>query len=482
MYVDHFKLKHRPFVDSADTAAFLPTTESEIAISRLQHILLARDGAAVVTGGPGVGKSTIVEQAAKTVGKHSILAHVDMRHTDPALLYQMTLLSLGAEAGDGSIADSLHRLRLATKRENEQGRKVTVVIDINGFTAERANHILRLTHLAGETDAQLNIVLLGPHTLHKLMDIPGLIHIRQRVGYRYRVRPLTVAETDEYIQKQFDAAKGKTAKILAKGVSTIVYQYVGGVPRLINTLMDAVLSEGCARKLSTVSAEVIHDVAKDLGWRPLSRRQPADLPAQSPEAKHDTPPDFEAEPENREKPPVLQAAEIKADVKEGPESDDGDNPDNIKTDLIFEQPLRIQADDDAPDHDATTVSDKSTDSDRDEKQDEGEYKEPGTMTTMLRTAAETLESDLQIQPEPDETADKDEMDQKFSGGVPSMTADDTGATGMLKLEDLDARFAETVFGEDAGMVNALEELAKMRGLDDVGEPESEAEPQAVENK
>jgi hypothetical protein len=202
---------------------------------------------------------------------------------------------------------------------------------------------------------------------------------------------------------------------------------------------------------------VIHDVAKDLGWRPLSRRQPADLPAQSPEAKHDTPPDFEAEPENREKPPVLQVAEIKADVKEGPESDDGDNPDNIKTDLIFEQPLRIQA-------------------------DEGEYKEPGTMTTMLRTAAETLESDLQIQPEPDETADKDEMDQKFSGGVPSMTAEDTGATGMLKLEDLDARFAETVFGEDAGMVNALEELAKMRGLDDVGEPESEAEPQAVENK
>jgi general secretion pathway protein A len=476
MYVDHFKLKHRPFVDSADTAAFLPTTESEIAISRLQHILLARDGAAVVTGGPGVGKSTIVEQAAKAVEKNSVLVHVDMRHTDPALLFQMALLSLGAEAGDGSIADTLHRLRLATKRENEQGRKVTVVIDINGFTAERANHILRLTHLAGETDAQLNIVLLGPHTLHKLLDIPGLIHLRQRVGYRYRVRPLTVAETDEYIQKQFDAAKGKTAKILAKGVSASVYQYVGGVPRLINTLMDAVLSESCTRKLSAVSAEVIHDVAKDLGWRPLSRRRPADLPDQSPEAKTGMPPDLPAESENREKPPVLKVPEIKTDVKEGPESDDHDNPDNIKTDLIFEEPLKIQADDDEPNHDATAVSDKYAHS------DENEYKESGTMTTMLRTAAETLESELSIQPEPDAATDKDETDEKFSGGVPKMTADDTGATGMLKLEDLDARFAETVFGEDAGMVNALEELAKMRGLDDVGEPESEAEPQAAENK
>jgi type II secretory pathway predicted ATPase ExeA len=456
MYVDHFKLKHRPFVDSADTAAFLPTAESENAISRLQHIFLARDGAAVVTGGPGVGKSTIIEQAAKAVEKDSILAHVDMRHTEAALLYQMTLLSLGAEAGDGSIADSLHRLRQATKKENEQGRKVTLVIDINGFTAERANHILRLAHLAGETDAQLNIVLLGPHTLHKLLDIPGLIHIRQRVGYRYRVRPLTVAETDEYIQKQFDVAKGKAAKILANGMSAIVYQYVGGVPRLINTLMDAVLSEASTRKLKTVNADVIHDVAKELGWRPLSRQQPE----QSPKAEQDTSPKPEAEPANREKPPMLEVAEIKPDVKAGP--DDGDDPDNVKTDLIFEQPLAIQADGD--------------------ESDQEEENDPGTMTTMLQAAAETLESDLESQPEPTEAADKDEDDEKYSGGVPKMSADDTGATGMLKLEDLDARFAETVFGEDAGMVNALEELAKMRGLDEVGETESESEPQAAENK
>jgi hypothetical protein len=29
-----------------------------------------------------------------------------------------------------------------------------------------------------------------------------------------------------------------------------------------------------------------------------------------------------------------------------------------------------------------------------------------------------------------------------------MNAEDTSATGMLRLEDLDARFAETIFGDD----------------------------------
>jgi hypothetical protein len=41
-------------------------------------------------------------------------------------------------------------------------------------------------------------------------------------------------------------------------------------------------------------------------------------------------------------------------------------------------------------------------------------------------------------------------------GVPEMNADDTSATGMLKLEDLDARMAETVFGEDTGMFKAFD--------------------------
>jgi len=35
------------------------------------------------------------------------------------------------------------------------------------------------------------------------------------------------------------------------------------------------------------------------------------------------------------------------------------------------------------------------------------------------------------------------------GMIPEMSASDTSATGMLRLEDLEAHFAETIFGEDA---------------------------------
>ena len=39
-------------------------------------------------------------------------------------------------------------------------------------------------------------------------------------------------------------------------------------------------------------------------------------------------------------------------------------------------------------------------------------------------------------------------DEEKPSSVPEMNAEDTSATGMLRLEDLDARFAETIFGDD----------------------------------
>ena len=53
---------------------------------------------------------------------------------------------------------------------------------------------------------------------------------------------------------------------------------------------------------------------------------------------------------------------------------------------------------------------------------------------------------------------------------PEMSATDTGATGMLKLEDLDAQFAESAFGDDTGMFNVTDairdKLKKAAGKDE----------------
>ncbi len=343
MYVDHFGLSARAFVNAPDTNFFLPNAQVEAAIARLCEVMLARDSIAVVTGGPGVGKSAFVAAAGAVVEAEAVIVSADLRYTDSDLLTDMLLLGLGAQAGDANEAESLHRLKIRVREHHVQGQSVTAVIGVSGMTVECAKQLIRLAHLAGEPGGQLNIVLTGPHTLHRLLNAPGMIHLRQRVCFQHRVRPLDLSETHAYIERQFERAGSDAGSILENNAARTVFRFVGGVPRLINTLMQSVLSAAAIGHVDRIGPELIEQVARELGWKPLVSGQP-----QAPRAAAAPRP----------------ASEV-----------------------------------------------------------------PGTT---------------------DKSADN-------AGAFPEMSASDTSATGMLRLEDLDARFAETIFGEDAttSVTNAL---------------------------
>lgn len=388
MYLDHFGLTSRPFINSPGEGFFSPNEDYESAVSRMEQVLQSRDAVAIVSGGPGVGKTTLVSTAAGRVGDQALVTYVDMRLMQPELLFDLLLMKLGGESGNGDLATSLYRLKSVISQHNdEQGRKITAVIDVSNLTIERAKRIMQLIHMTGDPDGQLNIVLLGPHALHKLLDTPGLIHIRQRVTFRYRIRPLSVPETEQYMQTQVEQAGGQGEAVLSHGTSIMVFKYVGGVPRLINTLMDAALSTGARQGLETITPELITEVAQLLGWRRLSsdRKAPAKKQAAA-----------VAAPKTRTKPAEDAASQLEVMAKSESETA-------------------------AP----------------------AESGPIGESTAMLMAAA--LNSDN----EPDQAETEAAKGAETRGSsVPEMSADDTSATGMLRLEDLDARFAETVFGDD----------------------------------
>ena len=414
MYVDHFKLQERPFANSPGTGFFVPASEFEMTVARIQETMLARDAVAVLTGGPGVGKSSIVAHARKTIEERAIVAYVDMRQTDPELLYDMLLLNLGAESGNGNTADSLNCLRVAINAHYKKNRRVTAVVDISGLTVERAKRLLRLVHMAGEPGGQLNVILLGPHTLHRLLDTPGLIHIRQRVGFRCRIRPLTVNETEAYIRHHFDTVGGNFDQILSSDVAKSVYRYVSGVPRLINTLMDAAMSEAGVQQLDALTPALIDEMAADLGWKPLSRVEKKPAPAKT-----------------------TTAPSPSAEIPELTRRSSDSSPVKSNGNARKESTGRLLA--------AAGLLDA-------EKEQAGAEKPSGPTS---------YEAPASIPDEPQQDA---------PSAYPEMSSSDTSATGMLKLEDLDAQFAESAFGDDTGMFNVTdsirEKLKKAAGKDE----------------
>jgi len=380
MYTRHFQLRSRPFASGPGEYFLVANEQVANGVGLLTDLLLSRDAVAVISGGPGVGKSALLAEAAREAGESAVVAWADLRQVDPEQLFDALVLSLGGEAGDGSGPDSLHRLAQRIREHNEAGRRVTAAIDLGGITAERAKRLLRLVNMSGAPGRQLNVVLMGPHTLHKLLDVPGLIQIRQRVAFRYRVRPLNEAETAAYLAARLREAGGDAGRLLGSDVPPRVYRYVAGVPRLINTLMEAALAAAAQAGAERLSGELIRASAEALGWKTLGRRR---RPAQR----------------------------AGADAVE----------------------RAIQADSGTGEPKAAA--------------------ERSEQTTALLASDIQPEGEAVSKPRPDLAEKLDKLGPAppldHASTVPAMSADDPGATGMLRLEDLDERFAESVFGSDS---------------------------------
>jgi general secretion pathway protein A len=399
MYCDHYGLKERPFTHAPGARFFAANDGVNEAVTRLMQVMTGRDAIALVTGGPGVGKSTLVERAAAELGDGVTVVRVDLRYGEAEDIYGAMLLALDENSVAARPAQALAAVRRLMARGQQ---RLVLSLDVGGMTADVARHLLRLANAAGEHGGQLNMVLMGPHALHQQLDLPALMQLRQRIAFRYRVRPLTLADTDRYIRHQVQAVGGDPITLVSANLPSAVFCYVAGVPRLINTLVDATLGEGVLQKDSPTDASLVRRAAEGLGWKPLATAAGTDRSQKATAAR---------------KEPAKIAA-IPTAVASRPEASG-----------------------------SPTV----------------ELLAPSEMTLQMRRSGTSATADvagtgqfpaisLHAEPRPD-AANKASADAKLRAVRPApvvpMDDTDTGATGMLRLQDLDERFAETIFGNDA---------------------------------
>lgn len=388
MYTEHFGFSRAPFARDPGEDFFIANPTVAAAATRVAHGLGARDAVVLVSGGPGVGKTSLVEYALAGIAPGVTPVRADLRGAEADELFVQVLAGLGEDGSAPTVAAALARLKDALRRQRSAGSPVVVSLDLAGFSVELARRLLRLVNLSGEQGCQLGLVLQGPHTLHQAIDVPGLIHLRQRVVFRHRVRPLTLVETGAYLRHAFEKAGKDMDSFAASNVGASVYLYVAGVPRLINTLTDAVLAEAASQQIPRIDAEVIRNVAEGLGWKPLGGKPAVAPPPPAPKAAARKPaaPVVPARPTASSPELAMSDATSRLLAVRGGESGDAGSL------------LSLASDDPAPRLAEKPATEKA---------------EPARGPALV-----------------------------------AMDPIDPGATGMLKLEDLDPRIAEKLFAGD----------------------------------
>lgn len=143
---------------------------------------------------------------------------------------------------------------------------VLIVDEAHHLSADILEEIRLLTNLETPHDKLLQILLVGQPELDDKLDSPQLRQLKQRVAHRAHLAPLNLEETAGYIERRLEIAGAQLDghSLFPEATISNVHRHSKGIPRLINTICENALITAYARKLKTVTPEIIDGVATDL--------------------------------------------------------------------------------------------------------------------------------------------------------------------------------------------------------------------------
>lgn len=264
MYEDFYGLSDRPFSKTPDPRyLFLSGTHRE-ALARLVHAVEERD-LILLTGDIGCGKTTLSRALMDELGdEYKVLLLINPRLT-PIEFLRTLALRLDIAEPPRFKTDLLEEIGAALYEAYEKGICPVLVIDEAQLVPykETFDEIRLLTNFQLDDRNLISVVLMGQPELRRRLAHHAYEPLRQRIGMQYALKPLSLAETGEYLDFRLTVAGGKPGVFLPEAVE-LLYSYSSGVPRRINHIASLALLEGFGREVRCIGPEILDAILCEL--------------------------------------------------------------------------------------------------------------------------------------------------------------------------------------------------------------------------
>ena len=276
MYESFYGLKQKPFTLLPDPEFILPTHQHRTAMMMLEYALFNGAPFCVITGEVGTGKSVLVRNLLNHL-EHGITAGlITNTQASIAELLQWVLMAFNLDFKGKTKVELYQTLVNFINTEYANNRRTVLIVDeAQNLGLQTLEELRMLSNINAGKNQLLQMMLVGQHQLRELLRKPELEQFAQRIVVNYHLEPLTKEETENYIHHRLRVAGAENIRLFSESACGSVYEYSGGVPRLINMLCDLALVYGYAEEAELIGAEHIHSVAQDRlkhGIAPLKKK------------------------------------------------------------------------------------------------------------------------------------------------------------------------------------------------------------------
>ncbi len=282
VYPKYFGLKEPSFSIAPDPHYLFLSEQHKEALAHLLYGAGESGGFLLLTGEVGTGKTTVcrafLEQLPEGVDVALIL--------NPAMTANELLLNICDEfripvpEGERSVKLLVDRLNRYLLEAHANGRRPVLMIDeAQNLRPKVMEQVRLLTNLETTKNKLLQIFLVGQPELRRMLESEGLRQINQRITARFHLKPLTLAETGEYIRHRI-AVAGVDRPLFTASAIRRIHQISGGIPRLTNILCDRALLGACVTRANQVTPPIVAKAAREVRGDPVDAPpRPAVRPA-----------------------------------------------------------------------------------------------------------------------------------------------------------------------------------------------------------
>lgn len=242
MYNDFYEFRRSPFNITPDPHFLFFSDRHLEAFNHLLFGIQERKGFIQITGEVGAGKTTLCRALLERLGPQYKTALILNPVMTGEQLLMLVLAELGIDSDPEDRMQNLLRLNEYLLDQLHDGNDVVLLIDeAQDLSMELLEEIRLLSNLETDQRKLLQIALMGQPELRDLLNRSDLRQLRQRITVRYHLDPLTLEETDHYIQHRLHVAGANSRPVFNRAAVRKVFRYSKGIPRLVNAVCDKAL-------------------------------------------------------------------------------------------------------------------------------------------------------------------------------------------------------------------------------------------------